>query len=87
MASSRVRGRGPPYRVWNECPRSDFSVRPKHHKGFLEGFVIDEVDKGSKSRIEKLGMQVAMTQTIMDSDEAKMRLAKDTISLAESIGK
>ena len=57
------------------------------YKGFLEGFVIDDVDKSSKSRIERLGMKVTTTRTIMDSDEAKARLAKDTISLAESIGK
>ncbi len=54
---------------------------------FLEGFVIDEVDKSSKPRIERLGMRVIATRTIMDSDEAKARLAKDTIALAESIGK
>ena len=57
------------------------------YKGFLEGFVIDEVDKSSKPRIERLGMKVATTHTIMDSDDAKARLAEDTIALAESIGK
>jgi len=57
------------------------------YKGFLEGFVIDEVDKSSKSRIERLGMKVTTTHTIMDSEDAKTRLAKDTIALAESIGK
>ena len=57
------------------------------YRGFLEGFVIDDVDKSSRSRIEKLGMKVATTNTIMDSDEAKTRLAKDTIALAENIGK
>ena len=57
------------------------------YKGFLEGFVIDEVDKSSKSRIERLGMKVTTTHTIMDSDDAKTRLAEDTIALAESIGK
>ena len=56
------------------------------YKGFLEGFVIDDVDKSSRPRIERLGMKVAMTNTIMDSDEAKTRLARDTIALAESIG-
>jgi LPPG:FO 2-phospho-L-lactate transferase len=57
------------------------------YKGFLEGFVIDNVDKSSRARIERLGMKVAMTDTIMDSDESKTHLAKDTIALAESIGK
>ncbi len=57
------------------------------YRGFLEGFVIDDIDKSSRSRIERLGMKVATTNTIMNSDEAKARLAKDTIALAESIGK
>ncbi len=57
------------------------------YKGFLEGFVIDDADKSSRARIERLGMKVATTNTIMDSDEAKTRLATDTIALAESIGK
>ena len=57
------------------------------YKGFLDGFVIDDVDKLSRPKIERLGMRVATTNTIMNSDEAKARLAQDTIALAESIGK
>lgn len=57
------------------------------YRGFLDGFVIDDVDKSSRSKIERLGMRVTTTNTIMNSDEAKARLAQDTITLAESIGK
>jgi LPPG:FO 2-phospho-L-lactate transferase len=57
------------------------------YKGFLEGFVIDDVDKASRAMIERLGMKVTATSTIMDSEAAKVRLARDTIALAESIRK
>src|SRR5438309_11179139 len=54
-------------------------------KGFLRGFVIDEVDKSVASKIGSLGMKVASTQTIMDSSEARARLAEDTMRLAETL--
>ncbi len=57
------------------------------YKGFLDGFVIDDMDKSSRSQIERLGMRVTTTNTIMNSEEAKARLAQDTVTLAESIGK
>ena len=57
------------------------------YRGFLDGFVIDDMDKSTSPKIERLGMKVTMTNTIMNSEEAKARLAQDTLALAESIGK
>jgi LPPG:FO 2-phospho-L-lactate transferase len=55
------------------------------YKGLLRGFVIDDVDKSVASKINSLGMKVALTQTIMDSSAARARLAEDTLKLAETL--
>jgi LPPG:FO 2-phospho-L-lactate transferase len=55
------------------------------YKGLLRGFVIDDVDKSAASKINSLGMKVALTQTIMDSSAARARLAEDTLKLAETL--
>ena len=56
-------------------------------RGFLDGFVIDNQDRSLTSRIQGLGMRVAVTNTVMDSAEAKAGLASETIKLAERAGK
>jgi LPPG:FO 2-phospho-L-lactate transferase len=56
-------------------------------RGFLDGFVIDNLDRSLTSRIQGLGMRVTVTNTIMDSAEAKAGLASETIKLAERAGK
>ena len=57
------------------------------YKGVLDGFVIDEADKALTSKIAALGIHVRQTNTLMDSPEARVRLARDTVSLAEGIRK
>ncbi|MCH7624617.1 MAG: 2-phospho-L-lactate transferase [Chloroflexi bacterium] len=44
--------------------------------GLCDVFVIDEEDRASASRIEELGMRVEVTDTIMNTEEDKVRLAK-----------
>jgi LPPG:FO 2-phospho-L-lactate transferase len=55
------------------------------YKGLMRGYVIDEVDESISSKIEEMGMKVISTKTIMDSREAKVRLAEDTLKLAETL--
>ncbi len=55
------------------------------YKGLMRGFVIDEVDRSISPRIEEIGMKVISTKTIMDSQEAKVRLAEETLKLAETL--
>jgi len=59
----------------------------KLYQGVLDGFVIDEVDKHLSPRIERLGMKVVATRTVMNGPEAKIRLAEETVKLAEGIKK
>jgi LPPG:FO 2-phospho-L-lactate transferase len=57
---------------------SAFSVA-KLYSDFLDTFVIDSMDAAEKSRIEKLGISVKITNTVMRSLEDKVRLAKTVL--------
>jgi LPPG:FO 2-phospho-L-lactate transferase len=48
----------------------------KLYSDFLDAFVIDTKDAGEKSKIEKLGVNVKVTNTVMKSLEDKVALAK-----------
>ena len=54
---------------------SAFSVA-KLYADFLDTFVIDTKDAGEKNKIEQLGINVKVTDTVMKSLEDKVRLAK-----------
>ncbi|MEM3874278.1 MAG: 2-phospho-L-lactate transferase [Candidatus Bathyarchaeia archaeon] len=53
----------------------------KFYGKLLKHFIIDEVDREQKSRIEKLGIRVIVTSTIMKSLEDSIRLAKVVMSI------
>lgn len=55
------------------------------YKGLMKGYVIDQLDKSVVPKIVSLGMRVLATNTIMDSEQAKTQLARDTIKFAETI--
>jgi LPPG:FO 2-phospho-L-lactate transferase len=54
----------------------------KFYGKLLKHLIIDETDKEQKKRIEKLGIKVTMTNTIMKSLEDSIRLAKIVMSTA-----
>jgi LPPG:FO 2-phospho-L-lactate transferase len=56
------------------------------YSDFLDGFVIDQRDANLQSRIEKLGIKVAVTNTIMASLQDKAALAKTVLALRDSLG-
>src|SRR6266700_5028883 len=55
------------------------------YKGLMMGYVIDDVDRATIPKITSLGMRVIATKTVMDSEEAKSKLAEDTLRFAETI--
>lgn len=55
------------------------------YKGLMKGYVIDQLDKPVVPKIVSLGMRVLATNTIMDSEQAKTQLARDTVKFAETI--
>jgi LPPG:FO 2-phospho-L-lactate transferase len=59
---------------------SAYSVA-KLYADFLDCFILDEVDLAELKRIEKLGVKVVATNTIMKSMEDKVRLAKIALTV------
>jgi LPPG:FO 2-phospho-L-lactate transferase len=55
------------------------------YKGLMRGYVIDDVDRAIIPKITSLGMRVIATKTVMDSEEAKSKLAENTLKFAETI--
>ncbi|MEM1563577.1 MAG: 2-phospho-L-lactate transferase [Candidatus Bathyarchaeia archaeon] len=53
----------------------------KFYGNLLKHFIIDEVDKEQKRRIEELGIKVTVTNTVMKSLEDSIRLAKVVMSI------
>jgi LPPG:FO 2-phospho-L-lactate transferase len=51
------------------------------YRDLLTGWVIDEADERLASRIESLGIRVAVTNTIMDSDRVAESVARTALSL------
>ena len=55
----------------------------KLYEDFLDCMVVDEVDRELESRIEELGIEVAVTDTVMRTLEDKIRLARFVLELLE----
>lgn len=53
------------------------------YRDFLDGFVIDKADENQKAQIEKLGVSVRVTNTIMKTLDDKSRLAKTVLDMIE----
>ena len=52
------------------------------YRDFIDIFIIDNMDQNEKQRIEKLGLKVVVTNTIMKTLQDKIRLAQTTIKSA-----
>lgn len=57
---------------------SALGVARAYH-GLIDGFVIDRADAESRSAIEALGMRVLVTNTVMQTDDDRRRLADEVL--------
>jgi LPPG:FO 2-phospho-L-lactate transferase len=55
------------------------------YAGLADGFVLDVVDEALASRIESLGMRVAICDTIMRDDDATASIARTALALADRV--
>lgn len=55
------------------------------YAGLLDGFVIDDRDADQREDLEEMGLEVAVTQTLMRTPEISLALARTTLTLAEQI--
>ncbi|MFT5483849.1 MAG: LPPG:FO 2-phospho-L-lactate transferase [Halieaceae bacterium] len=53
----------------------------RHYEDFLDSFVIDELDVTLKHSLEELGLEVAVTNTMMTTLDDKKRLARFVLDL------
>ena len=54
----------------------------RQYVGLCNTFIIDEKDVDLKQEIESLGMNVFVTQTIMETDQDKKRLAEYILEIS-----
>jgi LPPG:FO 2-phospho-L-lactate transferase len=78
--------KGPAAKMYAELgiAPSAYSVA-RHYAGLLDGFVIDRQDAELTREIEKLGLHVLATQTLMLTLDDRRRLAAEVIEFADSL--
>ena len=54
----------------------------RHYDGLLDGMIIDPVDAGSGADLAALGVEPMVTAAVMRSDEDRVRLAGQAVSMA-----
>lgn len=57
----------------------------KHYWEFISGFVLDRQDAADANKIQEMGLEVLITDTVMTSADAEQRLAEDVQRFAASI--
>lgn len=78
--------KGPAAKIMNELGKTP-SVRSvaEHYRGLVTAMVIDTVDGADADYIRSLDIEVAVTNTVMKSDNDKTALAREVIAFAETL--
>lgn len=83
--------RGPAAKMFTELGIQPSALAVAQHYaarrsgGWLTGFVIDQQDEALRVEIEKLGIQVLVTDTIMRSSVDRLRLAQDILTFKQAL--
>jgi LPPG:FO 2-phospho-L-lactate transferase len=59
----------------------------QHYAGLFDGLVIDQRDSSDAGAIRALGVAVATTQTVMQSEHDKVALAGFTLQFAQALSR
>lgn len=79
--------KGPAAKMMQElCGESSVVTVARHYSGFAQGIVIDAADSATRPEIEALGLAVHVTNTLMNSDADRKRLAEDCLVFAATLG-
>ncbi len=79
--------KGPAAKMLRELGHESSSLSvARHYADFLDMFVIDTVDGDQGLEIERLGIRVLATDTLMKSVEDRARLARETLEFAVKVG-
>ncbi len=78
--------KGPAAKMMTELGlESTVTALAGHYAGTIDGLVIDRIDESAVPRIESLGLRVLVTDTVMKTDEDKIRLAQETLGFARDL--
>lgn len=58
----------------------------RHYRGLIDGFVLDAGDAADADAIRRLGPAVLVTETVMQSLDDKVRLAREVLDFARILG-
>ena len=57
----------------------------KYYSDFIDGFILDKGDEKEITKIESLGIQVELADTVMTDLQSKIKLAEDVIRFLETL--
>ncbi len=78
--------KGPAAKMYSELGFEPSALAvANHYKDFLTGFVLDQIDVKQEKDIQKMGIQTLATDTLMPSEEDRVRLAKEVIKFGERL--
>jgi LPPG:FO 2-phospho-L-lactate transferase len=78
--------KGPAAKMMTELGlESTVTALAEHYAGTIDGLVIDRIDESAAPQIESLGLRALVTDTVMKTDDDKIRLAKETVEFARTL--
>jgi LPPG:FO 2-phospho-L-lactate transferase len=78
--------KGPTAKMMTELGLAGGAVEvAAHYNGLIDGFVLDHSDANSAAAVERIGLAVLVTGTVMQSLDDKTRLAREVLAFARSI--
>lgn len=78
--------KGPAAKIMQELGlKPSAATVAQHYRGFIEGFVIDDVDALDAPQIAAAGIAVRSTQTIMGDSNSRVALANTCLTLTEEL--
>jgi LPPG:FO 2-phospho-L-lactate transferase len=78
--------KGPAAKMYSELGFTPSALAvARHYREFLSGFILDQIDQKMEKEVQKLGMHIYITDTIMKTDQDRVRLAKEVIEFGERL--
>jgi LPPG:FO 2-phospho-L-lactate transferase len=79
--------KGPAAKMFRELGQEPTALAvARHYADSLDGFVMDNADADQCADVERLHMQVLVTDTLMRDAADRARLARETLDFAERVG-
>ncbi|HCX87015.1 MAG TPA: hypothetical protein DG761_03240 [Gammaproteobacteria bacterium] len=79
--------KGPTAKIMQELGHLPSSLAiAEYYADLLDGYVIDRADARISDEVEKLGIRVRITGTLMDTLEQKQKLAAGVMAFTEILG-